>query len=115
MEVSPDEAYAVYVDDKDLGGAQSASTSSSAGASRSKVSTSSSARGPLIRGTVTVGPDDRPAAGQYIRLDETGGAAPEELREKGDHVSPARSAGSSARRPTPRAATRSGSAPAPTP
>ena len=41
-------------------------------------------RGTLLRGTVTVGPDNRPAPNQYIRLDETGGQAPEEFREKGD-------------------------------
>ena len=50
--------------------------------SRSKASTSSSARGTVIRGTVTVGPGNRPAPDQFIRLDEAGGRAPEDLRER---------------------------------
>ena len=38
----------------------------------------------MIRGIVTVGSGNRPAPAQFIRLDEAGGPAPDDLREKGD-------------------------------
>ncbi len=83
LRINPDEAYAVYVQDKDW-----------AAPSRLDVVVRHDkpvegvdfqlSRGTLLRGTVTVGQDNRPAAKQYIRLDEAGGQAPEEFREPGD-------------------------------
>ncbi len=83
MSVNADEAYAVYVDDRD-----------SVARSRLEVVVREGklvadvdfrlVRGTVIRGIVTVGSVNRPAPDQYIRLDEAGGPAPDNLREKGD-------------------------------
>src|SRR5262249_45430418 len=43
--------------------------------------------GTIIRGIVTIAPNNRPAAKQNIRVDETGGEAPKDLREDGDRLS----------------------------
>jgi len=84
MAVNTCEGYAVYVDDEDW-----------AALSRLDVVVRDSkpvdgvdfklTPGTIIRGTVTLGRAGRPAANQFIRLDETGVPAPEDLRQKGDH------------------------------
>ena len=84
MRVPSGEAYAVYVEDEAW-----------AAQSRLDVVILPSrpvdgvdfrlSRGTMIRGSVTVGPGDRPASGQYIRLDEsTFTRAPAEVRVEGD-------------------------------
>ncbi len=85
IDVSPNEAYAVYVDDKDWAAPSHLDVvvrvGKPAGAVDFKLS-----RGTVIRGTVTVGPGHLPAPGQYISLAEAGGQAPEDLRVKGDRL-----------------------------
>jgi hypothetical protein len=75
MDVNTDEGYVVYVEDKDRA-AQSrldvvVRDSKPVGGVDFRLTP-----GTIIRGTVTLGPGNRPAAKQYIRLDETGGPAP---------------------------------------
>jgi hypothetical protein len=75
MNVNTDEGYVVYVEDKDRA-AQSrldvvVRDSKPVGGVDFKLTP-----GTIIRGTVTLGPGNRPAAKQYMRLDETGGPAP---------------------------------------
>ena len=83
MMVSPDEAYAVYVEDR-TGRRGRASTSSSAGASRPKGSTSRSPAGHSSAARSRSAMATSPRPGVYIRLDENGGPAPEEFRDAGD-------------------------------
>ena len=85
MDVNTREGYAVYVDDKEW----AAPTRLDVVVRDSKPVQGVDFKltpGTKIRGTVTVGPGNKPAAHQYIRLDESGGRAPEDLREKGDRV-----------------------------
>jgi thiol-disulfide isomerase/thioredoxin len=84
MSVSPREAYAVYVDDKDWAAPSRLDVVIREGKPAERVDFKLS-RGTLIRGTVVVGPGNQPVPNHYISLDETGGSAPEDLREKGDH------------------------------
>jgi RNA polymerase sigma factor (sigma-70 family) len=86
MSVGPDEAYAVYVDDKDWAARSRLDVVVRQGQSVEHVDFSLT-RGTILRGTVTIGPDNRPAAGQYMRLDETGKPLPQELRREGDNFS----------------------------
>ena len=85
IDVSPSEAYAVYVEDKDWAAPSHLDVvvrvGKPAGAVDFKLS-----RGTVIRGTVTVGPSHLPAPGQYIWLAEAGGQAPDDLRVKGDRL-----------------------------
>ena len=94
MHVGPGEMYAVYIDDhtddfvrrKDW----TARTRLDVVVRRGKpVEGVDFQLGPgtIIKGTVTVGPDDRPAVGQFIAFNEKGERAPDDLYEKGDHVS----------------------------
>ena len=82
MTVSPDETYAVYVDDVDWAAPSRLDVivreSKPAEAVDFKLT-----RGTLVRGTVTVGPGNRPAANQVVGLAEAGGQAPAELVDKG--------------------------------
>ena len=114
MMVSPDEAYAVYVEDEDCAARSRLDVVVRRGKPAEGVDFTLT-RGTLLRGTVSVGDGNRPAAGVYIRLDENGGPAPEEFREAGDTFRPTRFAASSASRPTRPDITRSASAPALTP
>ena len=86
MNVSPGEAYAVYVDDKDWAAPSRLDVVVRAGKPAEAVDFKLT-RGTMIRGTVTVGPGNQPSPGEYIRLDETGGPAPEDLREEGERWS----------------------------
>ncbi len=86
MDVSAGETYAVYVEDKDWAAPSRLDVIVREGKPADGVDFKLS-RGTVIRGTVTIGPGDRPAPDQFIRLDETGGPAPEELREEGDRFS----------------------------
>ncbi len=83
LTISPNEAYAVYVDDKDWAAPSRLDVVVREGKPVEGVDFKLT-RGTILRGTVTIGPGGRPAPKQFIRLDETGGAAPEEFREKGD-------------------------------
>ena len=73
MMVSPDEAYAVYIEDKGArrGRARRRHPPGQAGRRRQL----HARRGTLLRGTVSVGDGKKPASGVYIRLDEDGGLA----------------------------------------
>jgi hypothetical protein len=81
LSISPNEAYAVYVEDKEWAAPSRLDVVVREGKPVEGVDFRLSG-GTILRGTVTVGPDNRPAPEQFIRLDETGGAAPEEFREK---------------------------------
>ncbi len=83
VNVNAREAYAVYVDDKDWAAPTRLDVVVREGEPVDGVNFTLT-RGTVIRGTVTVGPGNRPAPGEYIRLDQTGGPAPEDLREEGD-------------------------------
>ncbi len=85
MSVSPRELYVVYVDDKAWAAPSHLDVVVREGKPGSGVDFKLS-RGTVIRGTVVVGPGKKPVANQFIGLDESGGQAPEEIREKGDHV-----------------------------
>jgi RNA polymerase sigma factor (sigma-70 family) len=84
MDVNTNEGYAVYVDDKDRAAQSRLDVVVRDGKPVGGVDFKLTP-GTIIRGTVTVGPGNRAAAKQFIRLDETGGPAPEDLRKKGDH------------------------------
>ena len=83
LRISPGEAYAVYVEDREWAAPSRLDVVVREGKPVDGVDFKL-ARGTILRGMVTVGPGNRPAPEQYIRLDETGGSAPEEFREKGD-------------------------------
>ncbi len=85
LTVNPDEAYAVYVDDKDWAAPSRLDVDIRAGKPVAGVDFRLT-RGTLLHGKVTVGANRRPVADQYIILDETAGIAPEEFREPGDHT-----------------------------
>jgi RNA polymerase sigma factor (sigma-70 family) len=85
MHVSPGEAYAVFVDEKDWGARSRLDVFVRAGKAVDGVDFKLT-RGTVVRGTVTIGAANKPAVGQYIRFDEAGGQAPEELREQGDRA-----------------------------
>ena len=83
MMVSPDEAYAVYIEDRDRAARSRLDVVVRRGKPAEGVDFTLT-RGTLLRGTVSVGDGNKPASGVYIRLDEAGGPAPEEFREAGD-------------------------------
>ena len=85
LRISPGEAYAVYVQDKDWAAPSRLDVVVSEGKPAEGVDFKLT-RGTTIRGRVTVGSGNRPVPNQYIWLDESGGPAPENLREKGDTV-----------------------------
>jgi RNA polymerase sigma factor (sigma-70 family) len=85
MQVSPREAYAVYVDDKDWAAPTRLDVVVREGKPVDGVDFELS-HGTVIRGTVTVGPNNRPATKEYIRLDESGDQAPKDLHEEGDRT-----------------------------
>lgn len=85
LRISPGEAYAVSVEDKDWAAPSRLDVIVRQGKPVDGVNFQITA-GTMLRGTVTVGPTNRPAPNQYIRLDENGGRAPEEFREKGDTI-----------------------------
>ncbi len=86
MHVSAGEAYAVYVDDESWAAPARLDVVVREGKPADAVDFQLT-RGTVIRGTVTVGPGNQPVANQFIRLDETGGQAPDDLREEGDRLS----------------------------
>ncbi len=83
LRISPGEAYAVFVQDKDWAAPSRLDVIVRQGKSVEGVDFQLS-RGTLLHGTVAVGTGNLPASDQYIWLDENGGRAPEEFREKGD-------------------------------
>ncbi len=85
MSVSPRELYVVYVDNKAWAAPSHLDVVVREGKPVAGVDFKLS-RGTVVRGTVVVGPANKPVANQFIGLDESGGQAPEEFREKGDHV-----------------------------
>ena len=85
MPASPGEAYAVYVDDQDWAAPSRLDVVVREGKPVEGVDFKLS-RGTVIRGTVTVGPGNRPQSDQFIRLDEAGDRAPEDIREPGDRM-----------------------------
>jgi thiol-disulfide isomerase/thioredoxin len=86
MFVPPNEGYAVYVDDPDWAAPSRLDVIVREGKPVSNVDFTLS-RGTILRGTVTVGPDHRPVANQFIRFSENGKQAPEDLRQPGDRRS----------------------------
>jgi RNA polymerase sigma factor (sigma-70 family) len=85
MQVSPREAYAVYVDDKDWAAPTRLDAVVRDGQPVDGVDFKLT-RGTVIRGTVTVGPNNRPSPRQYIIVEEAGGQPPEDVREDGDRL-----------------------------
>ena len=85
MQVNAGEAYAVYVDDKDWAAPSRLDVIVHEGKPIDEVDFKLT-RGTVIHGTVTVGPGGQPAAKQYIRLIESAGQAPAEVREKDDWI-----------------------------
>ncbi|MFO0889053.1 MAG: sigma-70 family RNA polymerase sigma factor [Isosphaeraceae bacterium] len=83
MRVSPDEAYAVYIEDRDHAARSRLDVIVRRGKPAEAVDFTLT-RGTLLRGTVSVGDGDKSAPGVYIRLDENGGRAPEEFRDADD-------------------------------
>ncbi len=83
MQVGPGEAYVVYVEDDDW-----AAPSHLGVAVREQEPAEGVdfhlTRGTVIRGALSFGPADRPVAEQFLRLTETGGQAPKDLRAPGD-------------------------------
>ena len=81
MDVNTREGYAVYVDDNDWAAPSRLDVvvrdSNPVGGVDFKL-----VPGTIIRGRVTVGPGNRPAAKQFIAVDETGGPAPADLRKR---------------------------------
>ena len=71
LPVNPGEAYAVYVDDQDWAAPSRLDVVVREGKPVEGVDFKLS-RGTVIRGTVTVGPGNRPQSDQFIRLDEAG-------------------------------------------
>ena len=74
LPVNPGEAYAVYVDDQDWAAPSRLDVVVREGKPVEGVDFKLS-RGTVIRGTVTVGPGNRPQSDQFIRLDEAGDRA----------------------------------------
>ena len=70
MEVPPDETYAVWVDDPDRAATTRFGVPVGEGLAVSGVDFALRP-GTVIRGRVTIGPEDRPAAGQYVAVTES--------------------------------------------
>ena len=85
MSVSPEEAYAVYVDDKDWTATTRLDVVIREGKPASGIDFRLT-RGSILRGTVTVGTGDKPSPGESVWLSEVGKEAPKELREPGDRT-----------------------------
>ena len=85
MSVNPGEVYAVYVDDQDWAARSRLDVVVREGKPVEGVDFNLS-HGTVIRGMVTVGAGNRPQSNQFIRLNESGDLAPEELREPGDQT-----------------------------
>ena len=86
LTISPGETYAVAVEDNEWAAPSHLGVVVREGKPVEGVDFKL-AHGTLLHGTVTVGSNNRPAAKQFIRLDEAGEAAPEEFRQKGDSFS----------------------------
>ena len=84
LRVSPGEAYAVSIVDKNWAAPSHLDVIVREGKPVDGVDFKLT-RGTRIHGTVIIGPDKRPVAKQHITLDEAGGVAPEEFRDRGDH------------------------------
>ncbi|MFO0956605.1 MAG: redoxin domain-containing protein [Isosphaeraceae bacterium] len=85
MHVPPGEIYAVDVDSRDWASPARLDVVVREG----KVADGIDFRlgkGTIVRGQITVGPDDRPVAKQYIALDESGQELPNDLRVPEDRV-----------------------------
>ncbi len=85
MKASPGEAYAVFVDDPEWTAPSRLDVVVLEGKPSDGVDFKLT-RGTNLRGTVTVGPGDRPASDQSIQLIEKAGRAPSEVREEGDRT-----------------------------
>ncbi len=85
MAVGPGEAYAVYIDDIDWAAPSRLDVIVREGKPAEGVDFKLT-RGTLVRGTVTVGPGNRPVANQLVGLEEAGGLASVELVEEGDSL-----------------------------
>src|SRR5262249_15018398 len=83
MMVSPDEGYAVYVEDRERAARSRLDVVVRRGKPAEGVDFTLT-RGTLLRGTVSVGDGNKPAPAVYIRLDENGGPAPKEFRDADD-------------------------------
>jgi|GEM_PF-2016216 len=86
MRVPPNEAYAIWVEDEDWAASSRLDVVVRAGKPVPSVDFQL-AQGTVIKGIVTVGEDNRPAAGESIFLNEMGGEPPEDIHEEGDQVS----------------------------
>ena len=84
LRVSPGEAYAVYIDDKNWAAPSHLDVIVREGKPVDGVDFKLT-RGTRIHGTVTIGPHRRPAASHFIGLDEAGGRAPDEFRDPHDY------------------------------
>ena len=83
MSVSPSEAYAAYVDDKDWAAPSRLDVVVREGKPVEGVDFKLT-RGTVLRGRVVVGSANRPVPDQFIRLNESGGRPPDDLREMND-------------------------------
>ena len=107
MNVGPDEAYAVYVDDKDWAARSRLDVVVRQGQSVEHVDFPLT-RGTILRGTVTIGPDDRPAVGHSCGSTRPASGCRRSFVARAT-ISRAWFTGSGARTPTPRAIIPSGS------
>ena len=85
ISAAPNEAYAVFVDDEDWAAPSRLDVVVRPGKPVDGVDFQL-AKGTIIKGTVTIGNGERPAAGESIRLTESGAQAPREFREAGDNT-----------------------------
>lgn len=83
LDVPPNEGYAVYIEDPEWAAPSRLDVIVREGKPVDGVDFRLS-RGTVLRGTVTVGTARRPVVNEYIYLEESGAAAPEEFRVKGD-------------------------------
>ncbi|OJW19978.1 MAG: hypothetical protein BGO49_10675 [Planctomycetales bacterium 71-10] len=83
MAVPPDEAYAVRVEEPDWAAAARMDVVVRRGRPVEGVDFHL-AQGTVLKGTVTLGQDDRPATGVYVQIQQEGMDAPDDLREPGD-------------------------------
>ncbi len=79
MDLPPNEAYAVFVDDKEWAARSRLDVVIRPGKPVDGIDFKL-AKGTVIRGQVTVGPAKLPLANQYIRLGEDGGEPPKDVR-----------------------------------
>ena len=114
MMVSPDEAYAVYVEDGDCAAKSRLDVVVRRGKPADGVDFTLT-RGTLLRGTVSVGDGNKPASASVHPAGRERRAWPRGVPRGRRHVRSTRFAASSASRPTRPAITRSASAPALTP